>query len=337
MMGILIFGLMGYSSLPVSDLPTVDFPTIVVNANLSGANADTMASAVATPLEKQFSNIAGLDSMTSNNSLGRTQITLQFNLSRNIDAAAQDVQAMIARTLRDLPPDMSNPPTYRKTNPADAPVLQLALYSETVPLSTVDEYAENLLAQRISMISGVAQVDVQGSRKYAVRIQLDPGKLAARQIGIDEVFNSIQRGNVNMPMGTLDGSYRSLTLKANGQLMDAAAYRPLVVTYRNGSPVQLQELGKVLDSVENTKSAGWYNNKPAIVLAVQRQPGANVVEVVDAVKELLPALTPTDSSVGAIGDLVRPHPVDSRVGPRRAVYLASDGWACRARNFSFPA
>ncbi len=290
MMGILIFGLMGYSSLPVSDLPTVDFPTIVVNANLSGANADTMASAVATPLEKQFSTIAGVDSMTSNNSLGRTQITLQFNLSRNIDAAAQDVQAQISRTLRDLPPDMSNPPTYRKVNPADISILQFALYSETLPLSTVDEYAENLLAQRISMISGVAQVDVNGSRKYAVRIQLDPGKLAARQIGIDEVFNSIQRGNVNMPMGTLDGNYRSLTLKANGQLMDAAAYRPLVVTYRNGSPVQLQDLGKVLDDVENNKSAGWYNGKPAVVLAVQRQPGANVVQVVDAVKELLPAL-----------------------------------------------
>jgi len=290
MLGILIFGIIGYRALPVSNLPTVDFPTIVVTASLTGANADTMASAVATPLEKQFSAIAGLDSMSSSSTLGRTQITLQFNLSRDIDAAAQDVQSQIARTLRDLPSTMTSPPSYRKVNPADSSILHIALYSETLPLSTVDEYAENLLAQRISMISGVAQVDVNGSRKYAVRIQLDPSKLAARQIGLDEVQNAIQRGNVDMPMGTLDGPFTSHTLKASGQLTNAAAYRPLVVTYRNGSPVRLEDLGNVLDSVENNKSAGWYNGKSAIVLSVKRQPGANVVEVVDSVKEVLPAL-----------------------------------------------
>ena len=290
MMAIIIFGLMGYRALPVSELPTVDFPTIVVSANLPGASPETMATTVATPLEKQFSTIAGVDSMSSTSTLGRTQITLQFSLSRDIDAAAQDVQSMIARTLRDLPPNMPNPPSYRKVNPANNAILLFALNSPTLPLSTVDEYAENILAQRISMVSGVAQVDVFGSQKYAVRIQLDPSTLAARQIGIDEVMNAVQRGNVNLPIGTLDGPYQAFTLQANGQLTDAKAYRPLIVTYRNGSPVRLQDLGRVLDSVENNKVASWFNNTRAIGLAVQRQPGANVVEVVDAIKKLLPAL-----------------------------------------------
>ena len=290
MLGILIFGIMGYRVLPVSDLPTVDFPTIVVGANLPGASPETMAASVATPLEKTFSTIAGLDSMNSVNTLGRTQITLQFNLNRNIDGAAQDVQSMIARASRDLPTTMTTPPSYRKVNPADISILQLALSSETLPLFAVDEYAENLLAQRISMVSGVAQVDVFGSQKYAVRIQVDPTALAYRQIGIDEVLNAVQRGNVDLPMGTLNGPYRSTTLKANGQLMKAEDYRPLIVSYRNGAPVYLRDVGKVLDSVENNRVAAWYNRKPAVVLAVQRQPGANVVEVVDAVKAILPNL-----------------------------------------------
>src|SRR5215469_14554604 len=290
MVGILMFGIMGYRALPVSDLPTVDFPTIVVTATLSGASPETMAASVATPMEKQFSTIAGLDSMNSINTLGRTQITLQFNLNRNIDAAAQDVQSMISRALKDLPTTMTTPPSYRKVNPADISILQLSLTSETLPLSTVDEYGENLLAQRISMVSGVAQVDVFGFQKYAVRIQLDPTALASRQIGIEEVQNAVQRGNVDLPMGTLDGPYRSLTLKSNGQLMKAADYQPLIVTYRNGAPVYLRDLGKVFDSVENRKVAAWYNQRPSVVLAVQRQPGANVVEVVDAVKAILPQL-----------------------------------------------
>ena len=290
MIGIIIFGLMAFRALPVSELPTVDFPTISVTANLPGASPETMAATVATPLEKQFSTIAGVDSMSSNSTLGRTQITLQFSLSRDIDAAAQDVQSMIARTLRDLPLNMPNPPSYRKVNPADNSILLFALNSPTLPLSTVDEYAENILAQRISMVSGVAQVDVFGSQKYAVRIQLDPSTLAARQIGIDEVMNAVQRGNVNLPIGTLDGPYQAFTLQADGQLTNAKAYRPMIVTYRNGSPVRLQDLGRVLDSVENNKVASWFNNTRAIGLAVQRQPGANVVEVVDAIKKLLPAL-----------------------------------------------
>ena len=290
MLGILMFGIMAYKSLPVSDLPTVDFPTITVSANLPGASAETMASGVATPLEKNFSTIAGLDSMSSTSTLGRTQITLQFNLSRNIDAAAQDVQSMIARSARDLPQNMPSPPSYRKVNPANNSILLLALTSETLPLSTVDEFAQTILAQRISMISGVAQVDVIGSQKYAVRLQLDPNQLAARQIGIDDVVNAIQRGNVDLPVGTLNAPTRAYTLVSDAQLTNAAAYGPMVVAYRNGAPVRLQDLGKALDSVENTRIASWFNDKKAVILGVQRQPGANVVQVVDAIKEVLPTL-----------------------------------------------
>ena len=290
MLGILIFGIMGYKSLPVSDLPTVDFPTITVNANLPGASADTMASSVATPLEKNFSTIAGLDSLSSTSTLGRTQITLQFALSRNIDAAAQDVQSMIARSARDLPPSMPTPPSYRKVNPANFSILVFALTSSTLPLSTVDEYAQTILGQRISMISGVAQVDVFGSQKFAVRIQLDPNRLAARQIGIDDVVASIQRGNVDLPVGTLNSPNRAYTLVSDAQLTNAEAYQPMVVTYRNGAPVRIQDIGKAIDSVENTRVGSWFNGKKAVILGIQRQPGANVVEVVDAIKAILPSL-----------------------------------------------
>ena len=292
MSAILLFGVMAYRLLPVSDLPNVDFPTILVNAALPGGSPETMASAMATPLERQFSTIAGLDSMTSVSALGSTQITLQFNLSRNIDAAAQDVQAMIAKAARLLPQDMPSPPTYQKVNPADQPIIYLALSSPTLPLSTVDEYAETTMAQRISMISGVAQVQVFGSQKYAVRAQLDPRALASRGIGIDEVANAVANANVELPTGTLQGSTKSFTIQASGQLMDAAAYRPIIVAYRNGNPVRLQELGRVVDSVENDKVASWFVNakgKPrAVILAIQRQPGTNTVEVVDSIKALLP-------------------------------------------------
>ncbi|MBM4135790.1 MAG: efflux RND transporter permease subunit [Nitrospira sp.] len=288
MMAILLFGIIGYKLLPVSDLPNVDFPTILVSANLPGASPETMASAVATTLERQFSTIAGLDSMTSTNAQGNTQITLQFNLSRDIDAAAQDVQAMIAKAARQLPQDMPSPPSYQKVNPADQPILYLALSSPTLPLSTVNEYADTFIAQRISMVSGVAQVQIFGSQKYAVRAQVDPKALASRGIGIDEVADAVERGNVNLPTGTLWGTDKAFTIKATGQLYNAAAYRPLIVAYRNGSPVHLEELGRVIDSVENDKVASWYNDTRAIVLAIQRQPGTNTVEVVDSIKSLLP-------------------------------------------------
>jgi len=288
MAAILLFGIVAYRSLPVSDLPNVDFPTILVSANLPGASPETMASSIATPLEKQFSTIAGLDSMTSTNGIGITKITLQFNLRRNIDAAAQDVQTAIATAISQLPQNMPSPPTFRKVNPADYPVLYIAMNTPTLPLSAVDEYAENLLAQRISMISGVAEVMVYGSQKYAVRARLDPKALAARSIGIDEVVSAIASGNVNLPTGTLWGPHQAFTVQATGQLYNAAAYRPLIVAYRSGSPVRLGELGHVVDSVENDKVAAWFNDKRAIVLAILRQPGTNTIEVVQSIKDILP-------------------------------------------------
>jgi HAE1 family hydrophobic/amphiphilic exporter-1 len=284
---LLLFGIMGYRLLPVSDLPNVDFPSIQVSASLPGASPETMASAVATPLERQFSTIAGLDSMTSTNTLGSTQITLTFDLSRNIDAAAQDVQSMISKAARQLPQNMPTPPSYQKVNPADSPILYLALSSPTLPLSTVNEYADTFVAQRISMVSGVAQVQVYGAQKYAVRVRLNPLALASRKIGIDEVTDAIENGNVELPTGTLQGSHKAFTVNATGQLYNAAAYRPLIVAYRNGSPVRLEEIGNVIDSVENDKVAGWYNNRRAVVLAIQRQPGTNTVAVVDSIRNLL--------------------------------------------------
>jgi len=289
MAAILIFGIMGYRLLPVSDLPNVDYPTINVTANLPGASPQTMASSVATPLEREFSTIAGIESMSSNSTLGSTSITITFDLSRDIDAAAQDVQAAIARAQRRLPPEMPNPPSYRKVNPADQPILFLAVTAPGLPLYQLNEYAETLMAQRISMVNGVAQVNVFGSQNYAVRIQLDPRELAARELGIDEVADAISRGNVKLPVGTLYGSETAVTLESTGQLMDAAAYRPLIVAYRNGNPIRLEMLGRVIDSVEDDKRAAWFNGVRGMVLAVQRQPGTNTVQVVDDVKALLPS------------------------------------------------
>jgi hydrophobic/amphiphilic exporter-1 (mainly G- bacteria), HAE1 family len=286
---ITVFGVMAYESLPVSDLPNVDFPTISVSASLPGASPETMASSVATPLEQQFSTIAGIDSMTSTSSLGNTQITLQFSLDRTIDGAAQDVQSAISAVLRRLPQDMPNPPSFRKANPADDPVLLLAVSSPTLPLSEVNEFAETLLAQRISTINGVAQVQVMGSQKYAVRVQLSPQALASRGIGMEDVKTALGSANVNLPTGTLSGSNSSLTLQANGQLQTADAYRRVIVTYRNGAPVRLGDVAKIVDSVQNDKVAGWFNQERSIILSVQRQPGTNTIEVVDGVKAILPA------------------------------------------------
>ena len=296
MVGILLFGLVGYQALPVSDLPNVDYPTLQVQASLPGANPDTMGAAVALPLEKQFSTIAGLDSMVSQNTLGNTRITLQFNLKRSLDGAAQDVQNALSQASRQLPQNMPAPPSIRKVNPADQPVLQLALSSAALPLSTVDEYAESLIAQSISTVPGVAQVQVWGAAKYAVHVQLDPHELATRQIGIDEVNSALNDGNANIPAGVLWGPQRTVTLQASGQLFKAADYQKLIVAYRNGSPVRLSDLGSVIDSVENPYNASWYydRNSPkgvrAIQLAISKQPGTNVVEVVDGVKAMLPAL-----------------------------------------------
>src|SRR5262245_15308261 len=258
MLAMLLFGMMAYRLLPVSDLPNVDFPTIQVSASLPGASPETMASSVARPLESEFSTIAGIDSMTSSSLQGNTSITITFNLNRNIDAAAQDVQAAIARTASKLPPEMPAPPSYKKVNPADQPVLFIAVKSPTLPLYQLDEYAETQMSQRISMLPGVAQVVVYGSQKYAVRVQLDPEKLAAKGIGIDEVAEAVQARNVNLPVGVLQGPQLALTIQATGQLLDANAYRNAIVAYRNGNPIILSQLGNVYDSVENDKTAAWF-------------------------------------------------------------------------------
>ncbi|MGH9619208.1 MAG: efflux RND transporter permease subunit, partial [Bryobacteraceae bacterium] len=290
MAGILIFGLLAYFTLPVSNLPAVEYPTIQVSASLPGANPDVMAASVATPLEAQFSDIAGINSMSSSSSQGSTSITLQFDLSRNIDAAAQDVQAAISRTEGALPPGMPSPPSYSKVNPAEQPVLYIAVSSQTMPLSQLDEYAETMMARRMSMTSGVAQVQVFGAQKYAVRVQANPAKLAARHLDLETVRAALAAGSVNMPAGSLYGLSKAYTVNSTSQLSTAQQFRKLIVTYQNGSPVYLDQLGKVLNSVEDTKSSFWINGHPSIILAVKKQPGSNTVEVANAVKALLPQM-----------------------------------------------
>ena len=288
MVALVIFGLIAYITLPVNDLPAVDFPTITVSAGLPGANGETMASAVATPLEKQFSGIAGLESMNSTSATGITSITLQFALNRSIDGAAQDVQAAIVAARPWLPASMPSPPTFRKVNPSDSPILFVALSSKTLPLYTVDEYAENVIAPRLSMTSGVAQVQVMGSQIYAPHIQVDPRKLAAYGIGIDEVAAAVRQANVNLPTGTLHGPDTSYNIRVNGQLFNADAFKPLIIAYRKGAPVRIRDIGTVIDSVQTDKVASWYNGHRGIILTVQRQPGTNTIEIVDDIKKMMP-------------------------------------------------
>jgi HAE1 family hydrophobic/amphiphilic exporter-1 len=289
-LALVAFGVVGYRALPVSDLPAVDFPTIQVQAGLPGANPETMASAIATPLEKQFSAIAGVTSISSTNSLGNSSITLQFDLDRDIDAAAQDVQVAISRTVRTLPADMPAPPSFQKVNPADAPIIFLTLSSATLPLSDVNEYAEVNVAQRISTLKGVAQVQVFGAQKFAVRVDVDPRQLAARDLDLESLAGAIGRNSVNRPTGTLYGADRTFAVKADGQLTTAAAFRPLVVAYRDGRPVRLDEVATIYDGVENDKQASWFNDRRTIYLAVNRQPGTNTVEIVDAIRTVLPQI-----------------------------------------------
>ncbi|MBS1995775.1 MAG: efflux RND transporter permease subunit, partial [Cyanobacteria bacterium SZAS LIN-2] len=283
-----IFGIIAYFSLPVNDLPAIDAPSITVTASVPGANAETMASSVATPLEKQFSTIAGLDSINSTSSLGSTTVTMQFSLDRKIDGAAQDVESAIIAARPYLPPNMPTPPTFRKVNPGDIPILFVALSSETLPIYTVDEYAENVIAQRISMVSGVAQVMVFGSQIYAPHVQVDPRLMASYGIGIDQVATAVQKANVNLPCGTLYGPEKAYNIMANGQLFNAEAFAPLIVTYKNGAPIRLKDIGRVIDSVQTDKVASWYNGHRAVVLAIQRQPGTNTIQIVDNIKKMLP-------------------------------------------------
>jgi len=287
MIGILVFGIAAYRLLPVSDLPNVDFPTIQVSASLPGASPETMASAVATPLEKQFSSIPSLDSMTSDSGLGQTQITLQFSLDRDIDAAALDVQSAISAALKQLPPTMTTPPTFRKVNPADASIFYVSLTSKTLPLAKVDEYAESLLAQRLSMVEGVAQVNVFGSAKYAVRIDLDPSAMAARGIGIDQVRQAVAAGNVDLPTGTLYGAKRTFNVMVNGQFEAAKPFGQLIVSYQNGAPVRLSDIAHVYDGIQNDKHSDSYNGQIGVFLGVQRQPGVNTIAVVERIRAVL--------------------------------------------------
>jgi HAE1 family hydrophobic/amphiphilic exporter-1 len=304
MVGILVFGIVAYRQLPVSDLPNVDFPTITVTAVLPGTSPQTMAATVATPLEKSFSTIAGIDNMTSTSSLGQTQIVVQFALDRNIDAAAQDVQASIAQTIRQLPQGIV-PPSYQKTNPADAPIMTLALTSSEVPLSTLDEYGETTIAQRLSMVGGVAQVLVYGAQKYAVRLQMDPSELATRGIALEDVATAVTNQNVNLPTGVLWGPKTALTVQATGQLDSAGAFGNIIVAFRNGAAVHLSEVGRITDDVQNNKTASWYNGSRSIVLAIQRQPGTNTVDVSNKVKAALTRLQseiPSTVHVGILFD-----------------------------------
>ncbi|MGB8366306.1 MAG: efflux RND transporter permease subunit, partial [Rhizomicrobium sp.] len=288
MAALVIFGAFGYATLPVSELPNVDFPTIVVTTSLPGANPETMAAAVASPLESQFSTIPDVATMTSQNTLGSSIITIQFNLDRDIDAAAQDVDAAISAASRQLPSNLPAPPTLRKVNPSDAPVMYLSMHSSTMPLNQVDTYAESLLARQISTLNGVAQVNVFGSQKFAVRIQVDPGAMAARGIGIDQVANAANTANVDLSTGTLNGPAQATLIQANGQLTNAAAFNRQIITYVNGAPVRIGDIGHAIDSVANVLVANWYNGERSIGLAVYRQPGSNTIAVVDEVKSILP-------------------------------------------------
>jgi len=291
MLGVLVFGVLAYRNLPVSDLPTIDYPTITVSASLPGASPEVMATSVATPLEQQFTTVAGIDNITSSSSQGSTNVTLTFALDRDIDKAAADVQSAISKTLRQLPQNIQ-PPSYNKANAADAPIMMYSLNSDQLSRVELNEFAETFIAQRLSTVTGVAQVQVYGSAKYAVRVQLDPGALAARGIGIDEVQTAINQGNSNQPAGILMGPNQSFTLQASGQLKSASAFRALVVAYRNGAPVRLGDLGNVVDDVQNTRVMSELNGRSNIALAIIRQPGVNTVEVSEGVQRVMEQLKP---------------------------------------------
>ncbi len=294
MLAVALFGVLSYSALPVSDLPSVDFPTLSVGASLPGGDPETLAASIASPLERQFTAIAGLDSMTSSSALGTTSVTLQFDLNRNIDGAAVDVQTAIAEALALLPPGMPAPPTFRKVNPADQPIFVIGLTSDTRPLSEVDEYAQTLIAPQVAALTGVAQTNVLGGQKYAVRVQVDPDKLRAHGIGINEVDALLQNWNVNLPTGQLFGPTGTFTIRASGQLMTAEAFRPAILRFHDGAPVRLNQVATIIDSVEDTRSASWFFDpdraRRAVLISVQKQPGSNTLAVIDSIKALLPGM-----------------------------------------------
>ena len=303
--GITLIGLLAFRLLPISALPSVDTPTIQVTAQLPGADPQTMGASVATPLERQFGQIAGLTQMTSSSGLGNTQITLQFALNRSVDAAAQDVQTAINAASGQLPKIMPSPPTYRKVNPADVPVLLLALTSDTEPLTKVDDYADSILAQKLSQVPGVALVTIGGAQKPAVRVQVNPAKLAAAGLDLEQLRTTLGAATVDQPKGELYGQQQAYTLAANDQLLAAQDYDNLIIAYRNGAPVRLRDVGHAIAGAEDITLHGWFNDKPAVVLAIQRQPGANVIATVDRIKTILPQLVkalPSDIKVEIASD-----------------------------------
>ena len=288
MLSLLVAGIAGYQSLSVSALPNVDFPTIRVSATLPGASPETMANTVATPLERQLSTVAGISSMTSTSTLGTTQITLQFDLNRSIDGAALDVQSAISTTLPKLPKEMLTAPSFQKVNPAAAPVLFLAVSSDSLPLTTVYDYANNVMAERISMVPGVAQAAIYGAHKYAVRIQADPEKLAAQGLGFNQLGEAVAAAASIVPLGTVYGDKQLFNIDITGQPTDAAGFRELIALWKNGAAIKLGDVATVVDSIEDNHQAGFINNNPAVVIAIQRQPDANTIEVVEQVRALLP-------------------------------------------------
>ena len=299
MVGVLVFGIVAYTMLPIASLPQVDFPTITVTANYPGASPATMASAIATPLEQQFTAIPSLAQMTSLSGTGTTTITLQFDLSRSIDGAAQDVQTAIQAAGGLLPKDLPTPPTYRKVNPADFPVLIYAVHSDAVPAYKLDEYAYTILAQQLSTVPGVSQVSVFGQKQYAARIEINPGALAAHGIGLEDVRNALVAATVNEPKGAIEGPHQSMALDTNDQLFNAAQYGNVIIAYRNGAPVRVKDVGNAIDSVQNMYVGAWFNNRPAEGIAIQRAPGTNTIDLVNRIKAMMPHLRAIAAAVGA--------------------------------------
>ena len=324
MVGLLLCGLAAYRLMPVSSLPNVNYPTIAVSAQLPGADPETMASSVATPLEQQFTQIPGVTQLTSSSALGITQLTVQFDLGRDVDGAAEDVLAAINAASPYLPVGIPYPPTIRKVNPADTPILVLALTSDSLPLTTVDAFAENILMPKISQIAGVGQIGIGGRQKPAIRVQVDPQALANRGIGLEDVRNVLSQANVDLPKGTLNGPQQSFTLNTNDQLLKPEAYNNLIVAYRNGSPVRISDVGRAIEGPENDLIAGWYNKQRAIILAVQREPGANVIETVNRIQALLAAARSFDPAIDQAERRFRPHADHPRFGHRRAVHADAD-------------
>ena len=315
---LIVFGAFAYRLLSVSALPAVDFPTISITATLPGASPETMAASVASPIERQLSTIAGISALTSTSALGTTTITVQFDLNRNIDGAALDVQTALTVAARRLPVEMTTPPFFRKVNPGDFPVLFVSLNSPTLPMSTVDEYGQTVLAQQISQLPGVAQVLVYGGQKFAVRVQADPVAAAARNISLEDIRTALTKANSNTPVGTIAGERQNITLSASAAISKAADYRNVIVAYRNGAPVKLEEIANVIDGVENTRIASFFNGNRSVVLAIQRQPDANTVAVVDSVKSRIPAYRSQIPAVHQHASADGSLDLDPRVGARRA-------------------